>query len=546
MTEWLLSGHNTQESTDVARPVTVTMTEHGLDAQISWFLSQLAGDTSDFDHTMKPTEVVQNRLYLNINYYARNMAAVMPFDPESVGAPAGLVKAEVKSPLRRQLLLPLRFYRTYRWAADHYRRLPALDRKLKDLYWRLRDGVADPLTLIWPLFEPELYAQVRDTDRAHIVIALTITALDGILRQRAPQLLSLFAGQATATSLIGQRIWELRQTAEKCGPEVRRLLAEGVTDLESYRALPEAAPFVAGVEAFLHDYGHRGFRFEADFETERLADRPEHVLLAVAGQLRESEPPEMRVEAARRAALQALERLNPIQRAIWRRVLRWGQQLISWREDSKSSIALRQAVYGLAARYLARHFYPDRPDDEVMFYTLDEFLAFVHSRGEQRVDPETLARRRAEFELHQTQFPPPELIWYEPSTRRWRPALEQEQEAAGPDVTRLKGIAASIGSGPVEGIAIVTNDPLEAAQRLLQIAEPVVLVTRLTDPAWSSLFRRLSAVVTELGGVISHAAIVARENGLPAIVGVPNVTRLVLDGQRLRVDGAAGIVEVLE
>jgi phosphohistidine swiveling domain-containing protein len=72
-----------------------------------------------------------------------------------------------------------------------------------------------------------------------------------------------------------------------------------------------------------------------------------------------------------------------------------------------------------------------------------------------------------------------------------------------------------------------------------------VLITRLTDPAWSSLFRRLSAVVTELGGVISHAAIVARENGLPAVVGVPGITRRVRDGQRLRVDGAAGTVEVL-
>ena len=71
-------------------------------------------------------------------------------------------------------------------------------------------------------------------------------------------------------------------------------------------------------------------------------------------------------------------------------------------------------------------------------------------------------------------------------------------------------------------------------------------VTRLTDPAWSSLFRRLSAVVTELGGVVSHAAIVARENGLPAVVGVPEVTRWVRDGQRLRVDGATGAVNIVD
>jgi phosphohistidine swiveling domain-containing protein len=113
-------------------------------------------------------------------------------------------------------------------------------------------------------------------------------------------------------------------------------------------------------------------------------------------------------------------------------------------------------------------------------------------------------------------------------------------------VTQVWGIAASAGSGPTEGVAVVTNDPLDAGRRLLELKEPVVLVTRLTDPAWSSLFSRLNAVVTELGGVISHAAIVARENGLPAVVGVPEVTRRVRNGQRVRVDGASGIVEVLE
>jgi phosphohistidine swiveling domain-containing protein len=547
MTEWLLSGHNTQETTGVARPVTVTMTEAGLDAQISWFLGQLAGDTSDFDQTLKPTEVVQGRLYLNINYYARNMGAVMPFDPASVGAPAGLVEATVQAPRGRMLRLPGRFYRTYRWAANFYRRaLPDLDRRLRDVYWQLREGPDDPLPLIWPLFEPEFYALTREADRAHIVVALTITTLDGILHQRAPQLLSLFVGQATATSLIGQRIWDLRRTAEQCGPEVRRMLAEGTVELDAYEALAGAAPLAAGVRAFLREYGHRGFRYEADFETERLADRPEHILLAVAGQLSEDEPPEVRAEAARQVALRALRQMNPVQRLLWRRILRWGQRLISWREDSKSDIALRQATYGLAARYLARHFYPDQPDDVMMFYTLEEFLACVRSRGEQRVDQEALDRRRAQFELYRTQSPPPELIWYAPLTRHWRPALEQEAEASVSALAQMHGIAASAGSGPVEGIAVVTNDPLDAGRRLLELKEPVVLVTRLTDPVWSSLFRRLSAVVTELGGVISHAAIVARENGLPAVVGIPEVTRRVRNGQRLRVDGATGIVEVLE
>jgi len=547
MTEWLLSGHNTQETTGVARPVTVTMTEGGLDAQISWFLGQLAGDTWDFDQTVKPTEVVQGRLYLNINYYARNMGSVVPFDPESVGVPAHLVEESAEVPRERLMRLPMRFRRTYRWAARFYRNvLPEIDHKLSDIYWKLRQDPEDPLPLIWSLFEPNFYAQTRDTDRAHIVIALTITTLDGILHQRAPQLLSLFVGHETATSQIGQRIWDLRQTAEECGADVQHMLTDGTVELEAYEALPTAAPLVAGVQAFLHRYGHRGFRYEADFETERLADRPEHVLLAVAGQLQESEPPQVRAEAARQVARDALQQMNPLQRLIWKRVLRWGQQLISWREDSKSSIALRQAAYGLAARHLARHFYPDQPDDVMMFYHLKEFLTFVRSRGGQRVDQSTLNRRRAQFELYRSQPPPPELIYYDPLTQHWRPAMEEEKAQPTAGLARLQGIAASAGRGLAEGIAVVTNDPLDAGRRLLELEGPVVLVTRLTDPAWSSLFRRLSAVVTELGGVISHAAIVARENGLPAVVGIPEATRRIRDGQRVRVDGATGTVEVVQ
>lgn len=110
----------------------------------------------------------------------------------------------------------------------------------------------------------------------------------------------------------------------------------------------------------------------------------------------------------------------------------------------------------------------------------------------------------------------------------------------------LEGIGASAGSGVVEGTAIVTNSTQEAVERLLKYSGPAVLVTHVTDPVWSSIFPRLTAVITEMGGAISHAAIVARENGIPAVVGVPGATRHILDGQRVRVDGGAGTIEIVE
>jgi phosphohistidine swiveling domain-containing protein len=544
MTEWLLSGHNTQETTGIARPVTATMSEHGLDAQFDFILERLGGNLAQFDRTVKSTMAVQGRLYVNMEYFARNMAAVIPFDPASIGVPPEMVKNLKHPSLGRQLGVGPRFYRLYKETSQFYRQvLPDLDQTLRQLYWRLRDG-DDNAT--WELFEPDLYTRSRRTDLAHLVVSLFLISVGGTLRERAPDLLPLFAGQATTTSQMGQCIWDLRETAEACGPQVCQMLSDGVVDLATYRALPEAAKLVEGVDAFLKEYGHRGFRFEADFETERLADLPEHVLLSIGGQLFESEPPSVRAEAARQGALNALNKMNPVARMVWQRVLAWSQQLIAWREASKSNIALRQAAYGLAARKLARQFYADQPDDTLMFYTLDEFLAFVRSRGEQRIDPSVISARRAQHELHRSQMPPPELIRYDPDTGKWTPVQEREQGALKVMTTQVLGIPASAGPGPVEGFAMVTNDPLDAGQRLLQIRGPVVLVTRLTDPAWSSLFRRLTAVVTELGGVVSHAAIVARENGLPAVVGVPEVTRWVRDGQRLRVDGATGAVNIVD
>jgi pyruvate,water dikinase len=72
-----------------------------------------------------------------------------------------------------------------------------------------------------------------------------------------------------------------------------------------------------------------------------------------------------------------------------------------------------------------------------------------------------------------------------------------------------------------------------------------ILVTRFTDPSWTPLFVSIKGLVTEVGGLMTHGAVIAREYGLPAVVGVENATRLIKDGQRIRVHGTDGYVEIL-
>jgi pyruvate, water dikinase len=111
---------------------------------------------------------------------------------------------------------------------------------------------------------------------------------------------------------------------------------------------------------------------------------------------------------------------------------------------------------------------------------------------------------------------------------------------AGADTGHLGGMAAS--PGVVEGIARVVG----GAEDLDQVQQGDVLVTRITAPSWGPVFGRIAATVTDIGGMMSHAAIVCREYGLPAVTGVGSATTAIRTGQRVRVDGNNGTVTILD
>jgi pyruvate,water dikinase len=97
-----------------------------------------------------------------------------------------------------------------------------------------------------------------------------------------------------------------------------------------------------------------------------------------------------------------------------------------------------------------------------------------------------------------------------------------------------------VSGGTIEGRARVI---LDMAQAELEPGD--ILVTAYTDPSWSPAFVAIAGLVTEVGGLMTHGAVIAREYGLPAVVGVENATRLIKDGQRIRVHGTDGYVEIL-
>jgi pyruvate,water dikinase len=169
-----------------------------------------------------------------------------------------------------------------------------------------------------------------------------------------------------------------------------------------------------------------------------------------------------------------------------------------------------------------------RQVDDIFFLTLQELHEVALSH---QADHGLIADRRAAFDSFHN-LTPPRVLTSEGECLSGTYRRDDLPEGA------LAGVAVS--SGTVEGRARVITEMANAS-----IEPGDILVTAHTDPSWAPLFVAVSALVTEVGGTMTHGAVVAREYGLPAVVGVEDATRLITDGQRIRVNGSDGWVELL-
>jgi len=169
-------------------------------------------------------------------------------------------------------------------------------------------------------------------------------------------------------------------------------------------------------------------------------------------------------------------------------------------------------------------------------------------RGPERW-PQIVSERRAaiaEWAKHSTPpalGPVPDVIDDPAIVMLWgitRESLESWlRDASGGDSRELRGFAAS--SGVVEGPACV----VKSVEEIARVRQGDILVCQITNPTWAPIFQKIAGAVSDIGGSMSHAAIVAREYGLPAVVGTGTATSRIKDGQRIRVDGGRGVVTIL-
>ncbi|RSN52420.1 hypothetical protein DMH01_41845 [Amycolatopsis sp. WAC 04182] len=324
-------------------------------------------------------------------------------------------------------------------------------------------------------------------------------------------------------------------TAIRRDDEAFRLLLETASDELAAKQLAGTLPEVIqqGVAAFLTEYGCRATS-EIDFGVPRWADDPEPVFAMLSNLLRaegEEQDAKTRFEhaaAAAEARIVELTRRLPVtelHRAVLARfLLRRSRRLRGLREFPKFCLmrgfaALRTQLL-VVGEELVRAERLERAGD-VMFLDLAEVREVLGSRDFRA----TVARRRELWERESRRPRVPSVVLSDGTA----PALETDPGGG------LIGLAAA--AGMATGRARVIHDPDGA-----RIEPGEILVAATTDPGWTPLFLTAAALVTETGGMISHGTTVAREHGIPAVVGVPGATAVIATGQVITVDGSAGTI----
>ena len=293
--------------------------------------------------------------------------------------------------------------------------------------------------------------------------------------------------------------------------------------------------------AWLDVYGMRCVG-EIDITRPRFRERPSMLLPLILGNVRNFEPGagKRRFEQGRQEAWkeeqELLERLRALpdgERKVeeTKRMIDRVRTFIGYREYPKYGMVSRYFVYKQALleeaeRLVQAHVLGE--EEDIFYLTFQELHDVVRTN---HVDDQLIRQRKDAFRSYQALTPPRVLTSDGESITG---AYRRDDLPAG----ALVGLAVS--AGTIEGRARVILDMADA-----DVEAGDILVTAYTDPSWTPLFVAIKGLVTEVGGMMTHGAVIAREYGLPAVVGVEHATRLIPDGQEIRVNGTEGYIEIL-
>jgi rifampicin phosphotransferase len=295
------------------------------------------------------------------------------------------------------------------------------------------------------------------------------------------------------------------------------------------------------IYAYLKKYGMR-CAGEIDITRPRWSEKPTTLVPMILGNIEKFEPnaSHLKFEQGRQEALnkeqELLERLKQLpdgeQKAKeTRRMIDLVRNLSGYREYPKYGIVSRYFVYKQALLKDAERLVQAgviHEKEDIYYLAFEELHEVVRTN---ELDYQIISRRKDEYASYE-KLTPPRVITSDGEI------VAGEYKRENLPANAIVGLPVS--SGVIEGRARVILNLEDAV-----LEDGDILVTTFTDPSWTPLFVSIKGLVTEVGGLMTHGAVIAREYGLPAVVGVENATRLINDGQQIRVHGTKGYVEIL-
>ncbi len=350
--------------------------------------------------------------------------------------------------------------------------------------------------------------------------------------------------QGNPTTEMDLEVGDLADVARRSPTLVEHLLnnpADGI--LDNLGAVPGGADFITALNEFLARYGMRG-PSEIDIARLRWFEEPTPIIQAIVGNLRGAKMGSHRqhfnglVEAGEAAAdqLVAAARQGPLgflRARLVRRMTRVARHIMAVREYPKYFLVrviwhVKKAVLEAAEMLL----------EQGRLIAIEdvwwiEFFELIEAFENPELDlPALVAQRQAEYAAVADLNAP--RVMTSDGQR-----LVAQLDLSGLPEGALPG--SPVSAGVIEGVARVVMDP---AKEVLNPGE--ILVAPFTDPGWTPLFINAAGLAMEVGGLMTHGSVVAREYGIPAVVGVEDVTKKIKTGQRIRIQGDLGYVEILD
>jgi len=340
----------------------------------------------------------------------------------------------------------------------------------------------------------------------------------------------------------GRDIWKIAAKADSIA-EVKKIINTSDRWQDIEKKLCESKDGQAFLKSwfnFMARHGHH-CRGEAELYNPRWSEMPDYILNLVRSYINNldqhdfTEKQSLQIIKQQQLLEQCNKKLkNPFKRMLFKYFLKHAQQAGVFRENWKNQIVrciaiVRKILLNLGKKLQEKTVFDNHED--IFFLKFEEIELVIRNKAEFDIK-KTIASRRGEYEKNKLVTPPKVVIG------KFNPD-NYTPDAIDTDAEQLTGLAVSSGMITGKARVILKADTNE------QVLPGEILVAPFTDPGWTPYFISAAAIVMDMGGMLSHGSIIAREYGIPAVVNVGSATKIIKTGQTIQVDANRGVVKII-